>query len=136
MKKDYFKFLSVMVVMCCFSLCLPSCSSDDDDEKEEDSKSLIIGKWKIESSSQGIDKDEKNWIFNIKSDGTYSNGDGDETDDVGTWVIDGNNFNYKSTIWGLSFSAEILELNKTHFTAKVKNPISSGYITNTYKRVE
>jgi len=123
-------------MVCCLSISFSSCSSDDDDEKQEDNKSLIVGKWKIESSSQGVDKDEKNWIFNIKADGTYSNGDGDESDDIGTWVIEGNFFNYKSSIWGLTFSAEILELNNTHFTGKVKNPLSSGYITNTYKRVE
>lgn len=132
MKKNY--FLSVLLILC-IGFVLPSCS-DDDDEKETDNKSLIVGKWKITASSEGIDEDEKNWIFNIKSDGTYSNGDGDELDDRGTWNMNGNTFNYKSSIWGLSFSAEILELNETTFTAKVKNPTSSGYITNSYKRVQ
>lgn len=131
MKKNF--FLSVLLILC-IGFVLPSCS--DDDDKETDNKSLIVGKWKIASSSEGIDEDEKNWIFNIKSDGTYSNGDGDESDDRGTWNMNGNTFNYKSSIWGLSFSAEIIELNETTFTAKVKNPTSSGYITNSYKRVK
>lgn len=135
MKKNYFNFFSVLLILCCVSFGFSACSSDEDDDKKEDNKSLIVGKWKMESSSQGIDEDEKNWVFNIKSDGTYSNGDGDEHDDLGTWSINDKTFNYKSTIWGLSFSAEIIELTKTHFTAKVKNPMSSGYITQTYKRL-
>lgn len=136
MKKTYFKFLNALVILC-VSLSLASCSDDDDDNGGGNSnKNLIVGKWKITSSSEGIDADEKKWIFSINADGTYSNGDGDETDDKGTWNLDGNTFNYKSSIWGLSFSAEILELNETTFTAKVKNPISSGYITNSYKRVK
>lgn len=122
------------LVILCISCSFASCS--DDDEKDDDNKSLIVGKWRIISSSEGVDEDERSWIFNIKSDGTYSNGDGDETDDRGTWNMNDNTFNYKSSIWGLSFSAEILELNESKFTAKVKNPISSGYITNSYKRVE
>lgn len=133
MKKTYFKFLNALVILC-VSLSLASCS--DDDDNESGNKSLIVGKWKITSSTEGVDEDEKSWIFSINADGTYSNGDGDETDDRGTWNLDGNTFNYKSSIWGLSFSAEILELNKTTFTAKAKNPIASGYVTTTYKRVE
>lgn len=135
MKKNYFNFFSVLLILCCVSFSFSACSSDEDDNKQEDNKSLIVGKWRMESSSQGIDEDEKNWVFNIKSDGTYSNGDGDEYDDLGTWSINDKTFNYKSTIWGLSFSAEIIELTKTHFTAKVKNPMSPGYITQTYKRL-
>lgn len=130
MKKNYLYLLAIiMVAMFSFT----SCSSDDD--KQDDYEKLIVGKWKIEASSEGIDEDEANWIFSINGDGTYSNGDGDEYDDKGTWKVDGDKFVYKSSIWGLSFSAEILELNKTNFTAKVKNPMFAGYITNTYKRV-
>lgn len=125
------KILFLLSILFCISFI--SCSNDDDNQ--ENLNSLIVGKWKIESSSEGIDDDEKNWIFNIKEDGTYSNGAGDEYDDVGTWSLENRTFKYTSRI-GLSFSAEILELTATHFTGKVKKPFSTGYITDTYKRVE
>lgn len=127
MKKNYLNFLSVLLVLF-VGFSLSSCSDDDNDN--EGNKSLIVGKWKE------IDEDEKNRIWVIKADGTYSGEDGDETVDKGTWNIDGNTFNFKSSIWGLGFSVEILELNKTTFTYKSKNLISSGYTTISLKRVK
>ena len=107
MKKNYFNFFSVLLILCCVSFSFSACSSDEDDNKQEDNKSLIVGKWRMESSSQGIDEDEKNWVFNIKSDGTYSNGDGDEYDDLGTWSINDKTFNYSRI-----FHSLFLQLNK------------------------
>ncbi|MBD8387914.1 lipocalin family protein [Dysgonomonas sp. BGC7] len=133
MEKNNLKYFTLLVISF-LMLSVSSCSKDDEDN-DSNNKSLIVGKWKIESSPQGVDEDEKNWIFNIKSDGTYSYGDGDEYDDFGTWTINDKTFNYASKL-GLSFTTEIIELNKTTFTAKVRNPLSSGYITTTYKRIE
>lgn len=35
MKKNYFKFLSVLAMVCCISISFSACSNDDDDDIED-----------------------------------------------------------------------------------------------------
>lgn len=131
MKKNYFKFLSVLVMVCCFSFAFSSCSDDDD---EKSTNSLIVGKWRLLSASQGVDEDEAKWIFNIKSDGTSTNGDGDEYDDKGTWTLDDDIFKFTSRI-GLSYQAEITTITNTYFECTFVTPSEGGVSHNRYERI-
>lgn len=118
---------AVVLTACVFM----SCSKDEEND-DKDYAALIVGKWKIESASDEVDEDEAKCIFDIKSDGTYRNGDGSYDDDKGTWIMNGNKFIYTSQ-HKLTFTATIEEISSTHFKAKID---FLGYIrTAVYKRV-
>lgn len=71
MKKNYFKFLLALLMVCCVSVSFSACSSDDDDDNNNTTTGNVIGVWSqtsmlINGSEEGGDE-----TLTIKEDGTY-----------------------------------------------------------------
>lgn len=116
MKTNYFKFLSVLVVVCCISVGFAACS-DDDESSSDSPEKLLIGKWQptkvmdenvANSSMFSVMKDD---VLEIKSGNivTY--------DENGTYYISQNYYPSKST-WSISYESTLLKTWVINFQGK------------------
>lgn len=135
MKKNYFKFLNVLVILC-IGLSSISCSGDDDDEKEG-FESQIVGKWKMYEAtpSEDFEPCDFNGYIYFNEDGTYSEFDYCTNSTLnGTWRIDGRNITAVLSSFPIPVVFKIVSIDASYMTLEYTNLLSQK-ITAKYKRI-
>lgn len=125
MKKNYFKFLSVFVMVCCISISFSACGSDDDDNNNGGSfdSSKLIGKWQMtEAKVNGVVQDPSSpssfyiacdykgntWY---KADGTYEDYDACEREtNKGKWTMKDGRIVVTGSGFPIDINVQIKEL--------------------------
>lgn len=138
MKKNYLKFLSVLMI-CCISCGFLSCS-DDDDNNDGTSNSKLIGKWQltnvkiltndVPNTYQPCDYED--WIA-YNADGSITSYDAcDGTTGKGTWEVKDNILTEKSSSF-LPVESEIKELTDDKLVTVLDFMYKQEF---TYKRIK
>lgn len=125
MKKNYFKFLSVLVMVCCISISFSACGSDDDDDNNGGSSdsSKLIGKWQMteakvngkvqdpNSPSSHYEACDYKGYSLYKADGTYEDYDAcEKTTTTGKWTLKDGKIVVTSSSFPIDMNVQIKEL--------------------------
>lgn len=135
MKKNYFKFLTLLTILC-LGFSFNSCSSDDDDEKD-DFKSLIVGKWKMHEAtpSEDFEPCDFNGYIYFNEDGTYSEFDYCTNSTLnGTWSIEGRNITAVLSSFPIPVAFKIISIDASNMTLEYTSVLSPK-ITAKYKLI-